>query len=103
MVVGVYREGKTVNEDAGGPVIFRFELTPQDGSNTTAAELTTAVHWALIEGTATAGEDYVAVESTVKTQLLPGVLSKSVGVILLDDEVYEKEFETFTFDLKRAD
>ena len=103
MVVGVYREGKTVNEDAGGPVIFRFELTPQEGSNTTAAELTTAVHWALIEGTATAGEDYVAVESTVKTQLLPGVLSKAVGVILLDDERYEDEYETFTFDLKRAD
>ena len=102
MVVGVYREGKTVNEDAGGPVIFRFELTPQDGSNTTAAELTTEVHWALIEGTATAGEDYVPVESTVKTQLLPGVLSKAVGVIVLDDEVYEKEFETFTFDLKSA-
>ena len=102
MAVGVYREGNIVNEDAEGPIIFRFELTPQEGSNTTAAELTTAARWALIEGSATAGEDYVAVEGVRRTLIRAGVSSKAVEVTLLDDELYEDEYETFTFELKRA-
>ena len=102
MIVGVYREAKIVNEDAEGQVEFRFELTAAEGSGTTASEKMSTVRWTVVEGTATAGEDYEAVETSVRTQIEPGVLSKTVGVTLLDDEVYEDEYETFTFDLKRA-
>ena len=102
MIVGVYREAKTVNEDAEGQVEFRFELTAAEGSGTTASEKMSTVRWTVAEGTATAGEDYEAVKASVRTQIEPGVLSKKVGVTLLDDEVYEDEYETFTFDLKRA-
>ena len=102
MIVGVYREAKIVNEDAEGQVEFRFELTAAEGSGTTASEKMSTVRWTVAEGAATAGEDYEAVEASVRTQIEPGVLSKKVGVTLLDDEVYEDEYETFTFDLKGA-
>ena len=102
MIVGVYREAKIVNEDAEGQVEFRFELTAAEGSGTTASEKMSTVRWTVTEGSATAGEDYEAVKASVRTQIEPGVLSKKVGVTLLDDEVYEDDYETFTFDLKSA-
>ena len=102
MQVGVHREGKRVNEDSVGPVEFRFRLTPAPGSGTTASERLSTVRWTVVEGTATAGEDYVAVGGLEKTQIPPGVLSKTVGVTLLDDELFEQAEETFTFELKNA-
>ncbi len=102
MMVGVYREATKVNEDAEGQVEFRFELTPAQGSGTTASEKMATVRWTVTEGSATAGEDYEAVGRSERTQLQPGVLSKTVGVTLLDDELYEDEYEQFTFDLKGA-
>ena len=102
MMVGVFRDVTKVNEDAEGQVEFRFELTAAQGSGTTASEKMTTVRWTVTEGSATAGEDYEAVKASVRTQIEPGVLSKKVGVTLLDDEVYEDDYETFTFDLKSA-
>ena len=102
MMVGVFRDVTKVNEDAEGQVEFRFELTAAEGSGTTASEKMSTVRWTVTEGSATAGEDYEAVKASVRTQIEPGVLSKKVGVTLLDDEVYEDEYETFTFDLKGA-
>ena len=102
MMVGVYREVKTVNENAEGPVTFRFELFPQDGSLTTAAELTTGVHWTVTPGTAVADEDYVGIENSRRTQFQAGVFSETVEVTLLDDEAYEDEYETFTFEVTSA-
>ena len=102
MMVGVYREVKTVNENAEGPVTFRFELAPQAGSLTTAAELITGVHWTVTPGTAVADEDYVRIERSERTQFQAGEFSKTVEVTLLDDEVYEDEYETFTFQLNSA-
>ncbi len=102
MMVGVFRDVTKVNEDTEGQVEFRFELTAAQGSGTTASEKMTTVRWTVTEGSATAGEDYEAVKASVRTQIEPGVLSKKVGVTLLDDEVYEDDYETFTFDLKSA-
>ena len=102
MMVGVFRDVTKVNEDAEGQVEFRLELTAAQGSGTTASEKMTTVRWTVTEGSATAGEDYEAVGRSVVTQIQPGVVSKTVGVTLLDDEVYEDDYETFTFDLKSA-
>ena len=101
--VGVYQQVTTVNENAENPVTFHFILTPKENSGTTAAEMVTGVHWTVSPGTATAGEDYVAAAGTQTTMIPAGVFSKTVEVPLLDDEVYEAQYETFTFSLDRAD
>ena len=102
MIVGVHREGRTVNEDAEGPVIFRFQAAPQTGSTTTATERTIEVRWTVAPGTAKAGDDYAAVAASEKTEIPAGVTTKSVEVDLIDDSVFEALEETFTFQLQNT-
>ena len=102
MIVGVHREGRTVNEDAEGPVIFRFEAAPDTDSTTTATERTIEVRWTVLPGTAKAGDDYAAVAASEKTEIPAGVTTKSVEVDLIDDSVFEVLEETFTFQLQNT-
>ena len=102
MTVGVYRVGRTVNENAEGPVVFRFQVTPQADSTTTATERAITVRWTVLPGTATAGEDYVAVATAEKTVIPAGVTTRSVEVTLTDDSLFEAIEETFTFEIKGA-
>ena len=102
MIVGVHREGRTVNEDAEGPVIFRFQAAPQTGSTTTATERTIEVRWTVLPGTAKAGDDYAAVVASEKTEIPAGVTTKSVEVDLIDDSLFEVLEETFTFQLQNT-
>ena len=102
MMVGVHREGRTVNEDAEGPVIFRFEAAPNADSTTTATERTIEVRWTVLPGTAKAGDDYAAVAASEKTEIPVGVTTRSVEVDLVDDSVFEVLEETFTFQLQNA-
>ena len=99
LMAGVYREARTVYEDAEGPVTFRFELKAQEGSETTATEFPASVRWTVTPATAIAGEDYTA-PAGVQTTFLPrGVLTSSVEVDLVDDDLFEKLDETFTFEI----
>ena len=102
MMVGVHRVGRTVNENAEGPVVFRFQVTPQADSTTTATERAITVRWTVLPGTATAGEDYVAVAIAEKTVIPAGVTTRSVEVTLTDDSLFEAIEETFTFEIKGA-
>ena len=102
MLVGVHREGNVVNEGLPEGIDFRFELSAQENSTTTASERTTVVLWRLVPGTALPGEDYVPVGNPERTAMEPGVLSKTVIVHTADDLVFEEEFETFTFEITEA-
>ena len=102
LVARVHRESRTVDEDAEEPVKFRFELTAQEGSNTTAAEFSTAMLWTVTPGTATAGEDYVAVDGIQRTELQVGEVSKTAEVSLIDDSLFEAQNETFTFTMTES-
>ena len=102
MMVGVQRAGRTVNENAEGPVVFRLQVAPQADSTTTAAERAITVRWTILPGTATAGEDYVAVAEPEETVIPVGVTSKSVEVALTDDSLFEVIEETFTFEIRDA-
>ena len=102
MMVGVHRAGRTVNENAEGPVVFRLQVMPEAGSTTTATEKTIGVHWTILPGTATAGEDYVAVADPEKTEMPAGVTTRSVEVTLTDDSLFEVIEETFTFEIREA-
>ena len=102
MMVGVHREGRTVNENADGPVVFRFQTAPQADSATTATERAITVRWTVLPGTATAGEDYVAVADPEETEIPVGLTTRSVEVTLTDDSLFEAIEETFTFEIKGA-
>ena len=102
MMVGVHRVGRTVNENAEGPVVFRFQTAPQADSATTATERAITVRWTVLPGTATAGEDYVAVADPEETEIPVGLTTRSVEVTLTDDSLFEAIEETFTFEIKGA-
>ena len=102
MMVGVHRVGRTVNENADGPVVFRFQTAPQADSATTATERAITVRWTVLPGTATAGEDYVAVADPEETEIPVGLTTRSVEVTLTDDSLFEAIEETFTFEIKGA-
>ena len=102
LIARLYREERTVTEDAEGPVTFRFHLEPQEGSGTTATELPAAVSWTVEPGTAAAGEDYAEVSGTQTARIQPGATSKTVEVDLIDDNRFEALNETFTFKMSGA-
>ena len=77
-------------------------MTPQADSATTATERAITVRWTVLPGTATAGEDYVAVANAGKTGIPVGLTTRSVEVTLTDDSLFEAIEETFTFEIKGA-
>ena len=77
-----------VNE-AAGTATFTVTLT-------NAAKMPVTVDYASADGTATAGQDYAAVASTLT--FAPGETSKTITVPILNDTVYEGS-ETFTINL----
>ena len=103
MQVGIYREGLTVNEDADGPVVYRLQLSPQEGSNTTAAESRTTVDLTAYSGTARRGKDFRPRFVAGSWTTIPrGELSKTVEVNLIDDELFELLDENFSIQIKRV-
>ena len=100
LMLGVYREGRTVNEDAEGPVTFRFERKAQEGSGTTGSERIAWVGWTVNPGTARAGQDYTAFADIQMTHLPRNVMTSSVEVFLIDDNLFEKLDETFTLEIR---
>ena len=100
MIVGLHRDTLRVSENQDGPVNFYFELSPAVGSDTSAVEKQTAVRWKVTAGSATPGEDYV--EAQGRTVIPLGGLTGVAEVSLLDDDLFEETFETFTFEITSA-
>ena len=100
MIVGLHRDTLRVSENQDGPVNFYFELSPAVGSDTSAVEKQTVVRWKVTAGSATPGEDYV--EAQGRTVIPLGGLTGVAEVSLLDDDLFEETFETFTFEITSA-
>ena len=100
LVLGVYRDRKRVAEDRGAPVDFLLELKPAANSGATASEFEVRVNWSLERGTAIPGADYV--DASGKAIIPPGAASATVEVSLVDDELLEAIFETFSFRINGA-
>ena len=94
MVASVTRAYSIVDEDQGGPVRFMVELSHPD---TAASEREVSVGWDVSAGTATKGEDYLAAGGVYRFPV--GTASGFLDVILMDDNLFEEEFETFTVEL----
>ena len=100
LVLGVYRTRKRVAEDRGAPVDFLLELRPAANSGATASEFEVRVNWSLERGTAIPGADYV--DASGKAIIPPGAATATVEVSLVDDELLEAIFETFSFRINGA-
>ena len=100
LVLGVYRTRQRVAEDRGAPVDFLLELKPAASSGATASEFEVRVNWSLERGTAIPGADYV--DASGKAIIPPGAASAMVEVSLVDDELLEAIFETFSFRINGA-
>ncbi len=94
MVARVTRSYDTVQENHGRPVRFMVQLSH---ATTTNHERDVVVAWQTADGTATAGEDYMAAIGTVR--LGPGALTGRLRVDLIDDTLFEPELETFTVEI----
>jgi hypothetical protein len=86
--VEVILDGRDVTEGAGPARVF-VTLTP-------CSPLTVAVNYAVVGGTATEGEDYIAESGTLVFE--PGETSGTFDVDIVDDVLDEDE-ETFTVSL----
>jgi fibro-slime domain-containing protein/uncharacterized repeat protein (TIGR01451 family) len=82
----------TVKEGDGGTVTAQLTVTVQNGGTKTVT-----VNAATVDGTAKAGTDYVALNTTLT--FAPGVAQKTVVVTLVPDLVEEALTETFTVHL----
>ena len=100
LMLGVYRTRQRVAEDRGAPVDFLLELRPAANSGTTASEFEVRVNWSLEPGTAIPGADYV--DASVMVIIPPGATSATAEVSLVDDELLEAIFETFSFRIDGA-
>ena len=83
-----------IPEDSEAPALFRVELSHED---TARSEREAVVDWTVTPGTATPGEDYVEAGGSVT--IPAGQTSASFVVHLVDDSLFEAEFETFTVTL----
>ncbi len=79
-------------EGTDRPLAFVVKLSP-------AASATVTVDYATSDGTATAGDDYTAVDGTLT--FLPGQTRKTVSVPIIDDTV-DDDGETMTLTLSNA-
>ena len=100
LMLGVYRTRQRVAEDRGAPVDFLLELRPAANSGATASEFEVSVDWSLEGGTALPGADYLDVSG--EATIPPGARSVTVEVSLVDDELHEAIFETFSFRIDGA-
>ena len=96
----ISRQTKRVDENEGS-VVFAVELVHDD---TVGSERDTKLFWTVTPGTATEGADYVKPYAEQRGTLdIPiGHLTGSIEVDLIDDDLLEDRFETFTVELVGA-
>ena len=83
----------SATEGTDGTIEFEVTLNARDDCETVT------VDWVTADGSATAGEDYIAANGTLTFG--PGETSKTLSVVILDDTV-EDSGETFTLRLSNA-
>ncbi len=98
MEASVSRAHSVVNEGIVGPAKFMVTLSHPD---TTNHERNPAVAWRAVEGTAAAGEDFVA--SNGRVNFDTGETTGFIDVDIIDDNLIEATLETFTVELLSAD
>ena len=93
----ISRQTKRVDENEGS-VVFAVDLVHDD---TVGSERDTKLFWTVTPGTATEGADYVKPYGQDRGTLdIPvGHLTGSIEVDLIDDDLLEDRFETFTVEL----
>ena len=93
----ISRQTKRVDENEGS-VVFAVDLVHDD---TVGSERDTKLFWTVTPGTATEGADYVKPYGQERGTLdIPvGHLTGSIEVDLIDDDLLEDRFETFTVEL----
>ena len=96
----ISRETKRVDENEGS-VVFAVDLVHDD---TVGSERDTKLFWTVTAGTATEDADYVKPYGQDRGTLdIPvGHLTGSIEVDLIDDDLLEDRFETFTVELVEA-
>ncbi len=97
MDASVSRAHSAVNEGIAGPARFMVTLSHAD---TTNHEHNLAVAWQTVEGTATAGEDYLA--SSGRVNFETGETAGFIDVDIIDDNLIEAALETFSVELLSA-
>ena len=85
------------HDEDSGPVTFYLELVHE---RTRSTRLDTSVDWSVTAGTASLGEDYVEVSGTA--DIPAGHFSRTFEVTVVDDDLFEEKFETFTVELTGA-
>ena len=94
MVASVSRAFAMIDEGHAGPAMFMVQLTHPE---TVASERNPAVAWQVVDGTATAGDDYQAVGN--KLTFPVGSTTGQLEVNIEDDNLLEEYLETFTVEL----
>ncbi len=90
LVADEVEEGKAGPDS--DPVSVQFEVTLLPPSTRHAS-----VHYVTMDGTATGGEDYLAVQELLEFQ--PGETHRTIEVRILDDGLLEPDTETFSLEL----
>ena len=98
LIASVNRGFSRVDEHHTGPVKFKVQLSHP---HTTASERNPAVAWRTLPGTATLDDDYQGTGG--KLTFMPGVNTAFIEVDIVDDDLFEAEFETFTVELVDVD
>ena len=90
-----------IDENAQEPPRFEVQTIYVEGG-AVASERHISIRWQATPGTATPGEDY---RETGGTVVIPAghAASESFAVAIVDDDLFEEEFETFTVTLTGAE
>ena len=98
MEVRISRQVRRVDENQGSAVLFAVELVHED---TVGSERDTRLYWEVKPGEATQDEDYAKPYSQERGTLkIPiGHLTANLEIDLIDDNLLERQLETFTVEL----
>ena len=98
MEARIVREVRRVDENQGTAVLFAVELVHED---TVGSERDTRLFWEVKPGEATQDEDYAKPYSQERGTLkIPiGHLTANLEIDLIDDNLLERQLETFTVEL----
>lgn len=78
-------ETVSIIEGDGNPAIAVIPVTLS-----VSPEETVTIRWTTVDGTAKAGEDYVA-QTDVTLTFAPGEISKNIEIVIIDDDEFEDE------------
>ena len=98
MEVRISRQVRRVDENQGSAVLFAVELVHPD---TVGSERDTRLYWEVKPGEATQDEDYAKPYAQERGTLkIPiGHLTANLEIVLIDDNLLERQLETFTVEL----